>query len=57
MLLLSYVEDIFHIENTWRTVSCALIITLAQLFHRPKQVFKLHEQKAGDEVFLITIKR
>lgn len=57
MLLLSYVEEIFHIENTWCTISCALITTLAQLFRRAKQVFKLHEQNAGDEVFLITIKR
>lgn len=34
MFLLSYCEDIFHPENTWCMVSCALIITLAQIFPR-----------------------
>jgi len=39
MFLLSYCEDVFHTENTWRMVSCALIITLEQIFPRAKQVF------------------
>lgn len=39
MFLLSYCEDIFHTENTWCMVSCALRITLAQIFPRAMQVF------------------
>lgn len=57
MFLLSYCEYFFLTENTWCMVpSCALIISLAQLFPRAKYL-QPYEQDAGDEAILITNKR